>query len=60
MTDASAAVHPLDNPFWSSLATLHRGIALGEGGVLRYPADVAASPLQARLRPAQLRRSRAC
>lgn len=34
-------MHPLDNPFWSSLATLHRGIALGEDGVLRYPADVA-------------------
>ena len=41
MTAAAAAGHPLDNPFWSSLATLHRGIALGEGGVLRYPADVA-------------------
>lgn len=35
------ASHPLDNPFWSALATLHRGIALGAGGVLRYPADVA-------------------
>ena len=33
--------HPLDNPFWSSLSTLHRPFALGEGDVLRYPADVA-------------------
>lgn len=41
MTDAAVAMHPLDNPFWSSLTTLHRGIALGEGDVLRYPADVA-------------------
>lgn len=36
-----AAPHPLDNPFWSSLATLHRGLALGEDDVLRYPAEVA-------------------
>ncbi len=33
--------HPLDNPFWSSLSTLHRPLALGVGEVLRYPADVA-------------------
>jgi GNAT superfamily N-acetyltransferase len=33
--------HPLDNPFWSSLSTLHRPFALGAGDVLRYPADVA-------------------
>ena len=33
--------HPLDNPFFSALSTLHRDIALGQGGVLRYPADVA-------------------
>ena len=31
----------LDNPLWSSLATLHRGLALSAGEVLRYPADVA-------------------
>lgn len=30
--------HALDNPFWSSLDSLHRGIALGDGDVLRYPA----------------------
>jgi GNAT superfamily N-acetyltransferase len=35
------APHPLDNPFWSSLSTLHRPFALGDGDVLRYPADVA-------------------
>lgn len=35
------AAHPLDNPFFSALSTLHRQFALGEGGVLRYPADVA-------------------
>ena len=34
-------VHPLDNPFFSALSTLHRGFALGQGDVLRYPADVA-------------------
>ncbi len=33
--------HPLDNPFWSSLSTLHRPLALGAGEVLRYPVDVA-------------------
>jgi ribosomal protein S18 acetylase RimI-like enzyme len=31
----------LDNPLWSSLATLHRRLAIGSGGVLRYPAAVA-------------------
>lgn len=31
----------LDNPFWSSLRTLHRRIALGAGAALRYPAEFA-------------------
>lgn len=31
----------LDNPFWSALASIHRGIALRVGDVARYPADVA-------------------
>jgi ribosomal protein S18 acetylase RimI-like enzyme len=31
----------LDNPLWASLGTMHRRLALGGGGVLRYPADVA-------------------
>lgn len=31
----------LDNPFWSSLCSLHRGIALREGEVARYPAAFA-------------------
>jgi ribosomal protein S18 acetylase RimI-like enzyme len=32
----------LDNPFWSSLQTVHRGIALRAGeGVARYPAEYA-------------------
>lgn len=31
----------LDNPFWSSLCTRHRGIALRAGDVARYPAEVA-------------------
>lgn len=35
------APHPLDNPFWSALSTLHRALALGAGEVLRYPPDVA-------------------
>ena len=33
--------HPLDNPLWSSLSTLHRDVALGGADLLRYPADVA-------------------
>jgi ribosomal protein S18 acetylase RimI-like enzyme len=28
-----------DNPFWSALDTIHRGIALRVGDVARYPAD---------------------
>lgn len=32
---------PLDNPFHSALATIHAGLALRHGEVLRYPADVA-------------------
>jgi GNAT superfamily N-acetyltransferase len=34
---------PLDNPFWSALTTLHRGIAQidGSGQLARYPADYA-------------------
>ncbi len=35
------ASHPLDNPLWSSLTTLHRAHARGAGDLLRYPADVA-------------------
>ena len=32
------ATHPeLDNPFWSSLASVHRGLALRSGDVARYP-----------------------
>ena len=31
----------LDNPFWASLRTRHAAIALGDGEVLRYPADYA-------------------
>lgn len=30
---------PLDNPFWSALASIHAGIALRAGDVARYPAD---------------------
>lgn len=33
--------HPLDNPFFSALESLHAGIALQAGAVLRYPMDVA-------------------
>mgnify|MGYP006200864739 CR=1 FL=1 len=28
---------PLDNPFWSALASIHAGIALRAGDVARYP-----------------------
>jgi len=31
----------LDNPIWASLTSRHRALALGEGGVARYPAPVA-------------------
>ena len=31
----------LDNPFWSSLQTRHRDIAVGTGGVMRYPREFA-------------------
>ncbi|MBS0584036.1 MAG: GNAT family N-acetyltransferase [Proteobacteria bacterium] len=31
----------LDNPFWSSLASVHRALALRSGDVLRYPAAYA-------------------
>ncbi len=33
--------HPLDNPFHSALASIHRDIALRHGDVLRYPAEFA-------------------
>lgn len=31
----------LDNPFWSSLRSIHAGIAVGDGTVVRYPAEYA-------------------
>lgn len=34
-------MHPLDNPFWSSLRTRHRALALRAAGVARYPAEYA-------------------
>lgn len=34
-------MHELDNPFWSSLQTRHRDIALSAGDVARFPADYA-------------------
>lgn len=33
--------HPLDNPLWASLTTLHEGVAVCADGVLAYPPDVA-------------------
>lgn len=38
---ARSVQHALDNPFWSSLRSLHRGIALQAGDVSRYPAEYA-------------------
>ncbi len=35
------APHVLDNPIWESLVSRHRSLALGEGDVARYPAQVA-------------------
>ena len=34
-------IEALDNPFWSALATRHRGVALRHGDVARYPAAYA-------------------
>ena len=34
-------MHPLDNPFWSSLQTCHRALGLHASGVARYPAEYA-------------------
>lgn len=34
-------LHPLDNPIWQSLVHRHRDLALVQGEVLRYPADIA-------------------
>lgn len=34
-------MHPLDNPFWSSLQTRHCALALRAAGVVRYPAECA-------------------
>ena len=31
----------LDNPFWSSLRSIHRNLAIGSGDAMRYPADFA-------------------
>lgn len=39
--DRILSVSELDNPFWSSLTTRHRPLALGSGAVRRYPAEVA-------------------
>ena len=33
--------HPLDNPIWQSLTSRHRALALRQGDVARYPAQVA-------------------
>lgn len=33
--------HPLDNPVWQSLTSLHAGLAVMSGDAGRYPADVA-------------------
>ena len=34
-------MHPLDNPFWSSLQARHRALALRAGDVARYPPEYA-------------------
>ena len=34
-------MHPLDNPFWSSLQARHRALAVRANGVARYPAEYA-------------------
>lgn len=35
------ATHPLDNPVWSSLTSLHADLAVTAGRAARYPSDVA-------------------
>lgn len=35
------SAHPLDNPFWTALASRHANLAQRHGEVARYPADVA-------------------
>lgn len=35
------SAHPLDNPFWTALASRHADLAQCHGDVARYPADVA-------------------
>lgn len=35
------SAYPLDNPFWTALASSHADLALRHGDVARYPADVA-------------------
>lgn len=42
---ASASLAALDNPIWSALTTEQRGLALGDGLALRYPAEI--GPLSA-------------
>lgn len=37
--DSRFMADTLDNPFWSALESIHRGIALRIGEVARYPAD---------------------
>lgn len=38
---AHASEAPLDNPFWTALASRHAPLALRHGKVARYPADIA-------------------
>jgi ribosomal protein S18 acetylase RimI-like enzyme len=35
------AVHPLDNPIWTSLTTRHQHLARRDGKAVRYPAEIA-------------------
>lgn len=39
--DSGMALHELDNPFWASLRTRHAPFAIGDGQVMRYPAEIA-------------------
>ncbi|SIT45847.1 GCN5-related N-acetyltransferase [Paraburkholderia piptadeniae] len=36
-----SGVHPLDDVVWNALVATHRRFALGDGGAIRYPTDVA-------------------
>ncbi|SEK10054.1 GNAT family N-acetyltransferase [Paraburkholderia diazotrophica] len=37
----ASGIHPLDDVVWNALVATHKRFALGDGGAIRYPSDVA-------------------